>query len=58
MKTLRKRGIKDVFKFMEGADNTVTGKVVDYIKPKIQGAKAAYADEGFSGLYNCWDLAG
>ena len=51
MSSLRKRGLKDVFKWMSGEEGTLTGKVVSTVKGHFKGAQAAYADDGFSGLY-------
>ena len=51
MSSLRKRGLKDVFKWMSGEEGTLTGKVVSTAKGHFKGAQAAYADDGFSGLY-------
>ena len=51
-KSLRKRAVKDVFKFMEGGGDTLTEKIINYAKPQIKNIQAAYADDGLKGVYN------
>ena len=51
IKSLRKKGMRDIFDFMAGEEGTFTGKIVNKAKGHFENVEAAYTDDGLRGVY-------